>query len=225
MATRSRIIMMRRVAVGALVSLFIGCGGGNANTPRIKPPPPHVDVPDWVYQNPTRSGFVCATGAVDPTYYKQDGRVYAAEAARNELARTIQVTIYSVMYDYESNRGGSVRQYIVSEVESAVAGGVLSGAEVSQYWYDQYGTVSGAGMTYALACMRTDESVEALAEKIKEAYPEEEREAALEGVRTRAKAAFDELEAMEVKHAEKKTDPVDVQPTPAGPDETLEQVD
>ncbi|MEQ8273831.1 MAG: LPP20 family lipoprotein [Deltaproteobacteria bacterium] len=219
----SRIIMMRRFALAALAAHLVACGGSKPPVKVVKTPPPDVKVPDWVYETPSKPGYICATGAVDKTYYQQDGRVYAAEAARNELARTIQVTIYSVMYDYESNRGGSVRQYIVSEVESAVAGGVLNGAEIVHSWYDKYGNVANPGMTYALACMKKDQSVADLAEKIKEAYPEEEREAALEGVRQRAEKAFDELEAMEAKHAEKKSGTADVPPPAANPEETMEQ--
>jgi hypothetical protein len=198
--------------------LAAACGGGQA-APRglPKPPPPPVDVPGWVLETPKKAGHVCATGAVDPTYYRQDGRVYAAEAARNELAKTIQVTIYSVMYDYESSRGGSVRSYIVSEVESSVLAGVLSGAEVSSYWFDETGAVSGRGMTYALACMRTDASVEQLAAKIKEAYPPEEQEEALAGVKKRAEAAFDELEAMEADRAANKSGASGVTPNAPRP--------
>ncbi len=221
MAGRSRNQSMRRLALVAFATGLFACGGGKTPPPKVEVPPPDVDVPDWVYETPSKPGYICATGAVDRTYYQQDGRVYAAEAARNELARTIQVTIYSVMYDYESQRGGSVRQYIVSEVETAVAGGVLNGAEILHSWYDKYGNVANPGMTYALACMKKDQSVKDLADKIKEAYPEEEREAALEGVRKRAQAAFDDLEAMEAKHAEKKSGTADVPPPAANPEEAL----
>lgn len=222
---------MRRLGLAAWIAplsgaLLVACGGGKTPPPKVMTPPPDVEVPGWVFETPTKPGYICATGAVDRTYYQQDGRVYAAEAARNELARTIQVTIYSVMYDYESTRGGSVRQYIVSEVESAVAGGVLNGAEIVHSWYDKYGNVANAGMTYALACMKKDQSVKDLADKIKEAYPEEEREEALAGVRKRAEAAFDDLEAMEAKHAEKKSGaptvpPPDVPPPATNPEEAM----
>ena len=165
------------------------------------PKPTPTKVPDWVQATPTRKGRVCAVGAVDPTFYRQDGLVYAAEAARNELARSIQVHIYSVMYDVETERGGSTQQHIVSEVVTAVHDGVLSGAEIMGTWFDGAGAVSRQGMTYALACMSTDQSVAQLAEKLEQAFPDEEDKDAIAQVRDRAKAAFDELEAMEDKNA------------------------
>lgn len=175
----------------------------SAPPPRAAPPPPPVavEVPGWITEMPKRKGEICATGAVDPTFYRQDGRVNAAEAARNELARSIQVHISSVMYDTETSRGGSVRQYIVSEVVSAVNEGVLAGAEIIAYWYDSTGAVSGKGMTYALACMATNQSVAQLAEKLEQAYPDEDHKDEIAAVKERARAAFDELEAMEDKRA------------------------
>ncbi|CAN0520391.1 unnamed protein product, partial [Laminaria digitata] len=160
-----------------------------------------VDAPDWVFEIPSKPGHVCATGAVDPTFYRQDGRVNAAEAARNELARSIQVHISSIMYDTSTTRGGSVRQHIVSEVVTAVNEGVLSGAEIIGYWYDARGSVSRVGMTYAYACMDTTQSVADLAAKLEEAYPDEEHKDQIAAVKDRARAAFDDLEAMENKRA------------------------
>lgn len=191
------------ITVLALLALQ-GCASKPPPPPAPPPPPPPVlEIPGWVFENPKPSGQICATGAVDPTFYRQDGRVNAAEAARNELARSIQVHISSVMYDSATNRGGSVRQYIVSEVVTAVNEGVLSGAEIVSYWYDETGAVSRKGMTYALACMDTNQSVADLAAKLEEAYPDEEHKDQIAAVKERARAAFDELEAMEDKRAAK----------------------
>lgn len=202
------------LAAGLLASLN-GCGGSRPPaqpyhhlaeaTPASSSTPLQAEageVPDWVYKLPSKSGHLCATGAVDPTYFRQDGRVYAAEAARNELARSIEVKINSVMYDVETSRGGSVRQHIVSEVVTAVQDGVVAGAEVLAYWFDAVGAVSKAGMTYALACIDTNKPVEQLANRLRELTPEEEDEDRIQSVRERAKAAFDELEAMEAQRAE-----------------------
>ncbi|MBK8014141.1 MAG: LPP20 family lipoprotein [Deltaproteobacteria bacterium] len=151
---------------------------------------------------PRRSGQICATGAVDPTFFRQDGRVHAAESARNELARTIQVQITSVMYDEQSTRGGQVDQSVVTEVTGSITEAVISGAEIVEYWYDENGDVSRAGMTYAMACMSTDASVAELAERMKAAMPDEDDAEKIEAVRQRAKAAFDALEAEEQKRAD-----------------------
>jgi hypothetical protein len=159
------------------------------------------DAPEWVLRTPRMRGNICAVGAVDPTFFRQDGIASAAEAARNELARTVQVKINSVFLDVAENDGSWVRQVIDSTTEV-----VLSGAEVLEYWHDERGTVQRRGMTWALACMKTDQSVAELAAKLKEAaetVPEDEptREAKIAKVRERAAAAFDELEAAEAKAA------------------------
>ena len=194
------------LAFGVVVSIA-ACGGGRAKPPppvRVVPPAPPVSErrtppPEWVTSVPQPQGQVCATGGVDPTYYRQDGRRFAAEAARNELARSIEVHITSVMVDVETSRGGSVNQYIVSEVVSFVEDGVVRGAEVLSYWYDAVGSLSRRGMTYALACIRTDQSLEQLTESLKAAYPEAQDQAKVEAIRERAENLFDELEQMEVK--------------------------
>lgn len=146
---------------------------------------------------PAPKGEICAVGAVDRTFYRQDGITNASEAARNELARSVQVTINSVMYDIETQRGSSVRQYMVSEVVAAVQDGVVNGAEIRSTWFDHNGQLAGAGMTYALACMRTDQSVEQLAERMKAVLPDKEDEKTVAAVRQRAEDAFAELEREE----------------------------
>lgn len=190
-------------------TIFAACLAGCASAP---PPAPVLveqgsqqprgarPAPDWVMRTPRMPGNVCAVGAVDPTFFRQDGIKSAAEAARNELARTVQVKINSVFLDVAENDGNWVRQVVDSTTEV-----VLSGAEILEYWHDEEGTVQRRGMTWALACMKTDQSVADLAAKLKEAAadatPEEapSREAKIAKVRERAAAAFDELEAAEAK--------------------------
>ncbi len=182
-----------------------GCSSGGAEETRHDPPPKaipsDVKIPEWVMKTPHQTGSICATGAVDPTFYRQDGRTNAADSARNELARTIQVKVSSVMYDEQTSGGSYVDQAYVEQVVGSISDVVLSGAQVEQYWYDEYGSVSKKGMTYALACMPTDQSVAQLAEKLKQANPNDDDKNKIEKVKERAKAAFDELEAMENKKA------------------------
>lgn len=195
--------MSRSKLAWSLILFFASaCGGGkHAVQHAPPPPPPKVDVPEWVMKLPRMAGNICATGAVDPTFYRQDGRTQAADSARNELARTIQVKVTSVMYDEQTNSGSYVDQSFVSQVVGSISDVVLSGAQVMEYWFDEYGNVSKKGMTYALACMPTDQSVAQLAEKLKAAHPEADDAEKIEKVRERAKAAFDELETMEAKKA------------------------
>jgi hypothetical protein len=186
----------RLLLISALISLC-ACGGSDAVRPAEALPKPKVDVPEWVMRLPKMPGNICATGAVDPTFYRQDGRTQAADSARNELARTIQVKVSSWMYDEQTTSGSYVDQSFVSQVVGSISDVVLSGAQVMEYWFDEYGNISRKGMTYALACMPTDQSVAQLAEKLKEAHPDEGDADKIEKVRERAKAAFDELETME----------------------------
>lgn len=198
-------VMVKTWLAPSLLSSMVAVAACASAPPPPPPPPPEppmaTEIPGWITEMPRRPGQICATGAVDPTYYRQDGRVNAAEAARNELARSIQVHISSVMYDSDTQRGGAVRQYIVSEVVTAVNEGVLSGAEIVSYWFDATGAVSRKGMTYALACMDTNQTVAELAAKLEEAHPDEEHKDEIAAVKERARAAFDELEAMEERRA------------------------
>lgn len=189
---------LKRIAGGALTCIAIAAPG--CAHPKPKPVVPQAPVghaPDWVKQLPKEKGVICALGAVDPTFYKQDGVVHAAERARAELARNVEVHIWAYMKDVVTTRGQSTQSYVGSEVDSAVTDGVVAGAEVRSSWYDQYGLVSRAGMTYALACMRTDESAARLAEKLRQAKPDEMDEKTVEKVKERAQSLFDQLEAME----------------------------
>jgi hypothetical protein len=183
------------------IGVLAACSSGGGEEVRHDPPPKVIPsdlkIPEWVMKTPHKSGSICATGAVDPTFYRQDGRTNAADSARNELARTIQVKVSSVMYDEQTTSGSYVDQAYVEQVVGSISDVVLSGAQVEQYWYDEYGSVSKKGMTYALACMPTDQSVAQLAEKLKQASPDDANK--IEKVKERAKAAFDELEAMENK--------------------------
>ena len=159
------------------------------------------DAPDWVMRTPSLKGNICAVGAVDPTFFRDDGRVNAGKAARGELARTVQVQITSVMYDEQTTRGGWVDQATVEQVVGSISDVVLAGAQVKEVWYDETGRVSRQGMTYALACMPTDRSVQEFAEKLAAVAPEEDNKDRIERVKENARLAFEELEAMEDKKA------------------------
>jgi hypothetical protein len=150
-------------------------------------------------RTPHQSGTLCAVGTVDPTFFRQDGVRFAAEAARNELARTIEVKVTSVMYDEQTMRGTYVDEAFVQQVVGTMSDVVLSGAQVMETWYDELGAISKRGMTYALACMPTDQSVAQLAERLKAAAVEsgEDHADQIEKARERAADLFKELEEQE----------------------------
>lgn len=214
-ATDRRLLRCLRLACFTLGAIALGgcaSSGPVAPNPYVdsdeKPPPPEdVVVPDWVMRTPRMTGNICAVGAVDPTFFRQDGRANASESARSELARTIQVKITTVMYDEQTTHGQFVEQAIVQQVVGSLSDVVLSGAQVMEVWYDAYGNVSRNGMTYALACMKTDESVAQLAERLHQVTADDpDSTDRIARVKENARLAFEELEGMEAQRAEQPAD-------------------
>ena len=103
--------VVRLILVFAMASSSVAClglGGKQAAVQAPVAPKSASDAPEWVMRTPRMPGNICATGAVDPTFFRQDGRTQAADSARNELARTIQVKVSSVMYDEQTTDRKSV---------------------------------------------------------------------------------------------------------------------
>lgn len=107
--------------------------------------------PDWLMKPPREKGRLCAAGASEPTYFAEDAKEVAAENARKELARTIMVSVNSIMVDESGSRHSSS----VSESSAIATSAVLEKSEIVDYWRDEGGTASFGrkGVTYALACM------------------------------------------------------------------------
>jgi hypothetical protein len=181
---------VRRGALACAALAVSGCAG-SAPAPASEPLVASDPVPAWVRTPTAGPSELCAVGAVDRTYFAQDAHRLAAEAARAELARTIEVRVESVMLDYQSTEGSWVRRSDVVSVVESVADGVVHGAEVRATWRDDRGAVLAPGMTYALACLRTDAPVEQLADALRATAGD--REGEVEAVRGRAQAAFEAL--------------------------------
>jgi hypothetical protein len=159
-------------------------------------------MPDWVMRTPSIAKTVCAVGAVDPTFYRDDGRRNASDAARNELAKTVQVKISSVMYDeINSHGGGWTSEVSVQQIVGSISDVVLSGAQISEVWFDEHGVVDREGMTYAMACMPTDKSMQELAAKLEAVGSKDDpdHQKRIQRVKANAAKAFDELENLEAK--------------------------
>jgi hypothetical protein len=158
--------------------------------------------PDWVMHTPSMPKKVCAVGAVDPTFYRDDARSNASDAARAELAKTIQVKISTVMYDeINSHGGGWTEEVSVQQIVGSISDVVLSGAQVVEVWFDEHGVVDREGMTFALACMPTDASMKELAAKLETigSQNDPDRAKRIARVKQNARKAFDELENLEAK--------------------------
>jgi len=114
-----------------------------------------LPVPSWVLNTPRKSGSLCAVGMSEPTFYSDDAKGYAAENARKELARTLNMSIRNVMVDISTDRGSYVDEATVASVSSWTAKAVLHESTIKEYWFDSNGAASSGikNITYALACM------------------------------------------------------------------------
>lgn len=156
----------RKIALFLLLNGFLflyGC----ATTHNIRP---DETTPDWVKRVPRERGRLCAIGASEPTYFREDGKTYAAENARKELARSLHVDIKSIMVDITTERGGDIAEGSIIEASSWASEAVLKESEITSYWYDEEGTASfkKKGITYALACMPLKNTVQEISRKLNE---------------------------------------------------------
>jgi hypothetical protein len=168
----------------------------------VKAKGPKKTAPDWVMRTPSIEKKVCAVGSVDPTFYRDDGRKNASDAARNQLAKTVQVKISTVMYDEINTHGGGWTDEVsVQQIVGSISDVVLSGAQIAEVWFDEHGVVDRDGMTYAMACMPTDASMKELAAKLEAvgAQDDPNRQKRIQRVKDNAQKAFDELENLEEK--------------------------
>ena len=131
---------------------------------------PDETVPDWVRRVPRERGRLCAVGASEPTYFREDAKTYAAENARNELARSLHLDIKSIMVDINSEKGGGIAEGSVMEASSWASEAVLKESEITSYWYDEIGIASfrKKGITYALSCMPLKNTAQEISRKLNE---------------------------------------------------------
>jgi len=135
-----------KLAPWLLVLVLSAC----ATSPDI----PHSPPPDWMAGSPHREGMICAVGSSEPTFFVEDAKKYAAEAARRELARTIRTEIKSIMVDVATERWSNTDQASIMQTTASVTEAVVEHSEIVDYWYDSEGTLSfRRSVTYALGCM------------------------------------------------------------------------
>jgi len=129
---------------------------------------PKEAVPDWVQKVPREKGRLCAVGASEPTYYREDAKKYAAENARGELARSLHVNIKSIMVDITTEKGGDIAEGRIIEASSWASEAALKESEITSFWYDEEGVapVRKKGVSYALACMPLKNTAQGISEKL-----------------------------------------------------------
>lgn len=189
--------MMHILSLCVCLSLLMVTGCSTTDTRRTTAArPTNSSIPEWVIHTPEIKKRICAVGVSEPTYFKDDGKRYAAESARVELSHVLNTRIESIMVDIQESNGGFVDRAAVSEVSSWASESVLTGAQILEYWYDEEGVAFARqkSVTYALACMPIDAQASGFAERLKKAFPEESKEVA-----EKAEKAFEELGKAEEK--------------------------
>jgi len=181
----------------AMSVILVGCAG-HKSTAAVNAGP-MIAVPAWVDRVPDMKGKICALGSAEPTFYREDGKIYAAENARTQLAYTLSLRVESVMVDIQSTNASEnyVDQQYVTQAQTYATDAVVAGAQVISYWYDETGVRGRQRATYALGCLDTTQSVAELNNRLQQAYPENKQ--ANNTVRERTKAMFDDLERQEAK--------------------------
>jgi len=135
------------LVIVAILMAACGVTGGVKDVPAVVPP--------WVLKTPRERGRICAVGMSEPTFYSDDAKRYAAESARKELSRTLNMSIRNVMVEISTDRGTDVDEATVASVSSWTAEAVLHESTIKEYWFDSNGAASSGikNITYALACM------------------------------------------------------------------------
>jgi len=186
--------MTKRLVFAVVV--VTACGG---STPPPQAAAPAANAPpSWVDHMGDTKGKLCAMGTAEPTFYREDGKIYAAENARAQLAQTLSVRVQTVMVDIQTSNSQDVDQAYVMQAQSFATDAVIAGAQIISYWYDETGSRGRSKATYALACIDTNMSVAELNSRLQQAYPKDKDKN--QQVRERAKAAFDALEKEEAKN-------------------------
>ncbi len=145
-----------QLALGFFLSC-LGClGAGTESVPAdagLKAPPP----PEWVLtgKTPERTGEICAIGVAGPTFFKTDAKKIAAEEARCELSRTLQVKIASNTLDIQINESGRKDTQTIFEVSSYLNDIIMEGSRIIEIWYDKSGQgfIKKPNCTYVVTCI------------------------------------------------------------------------
>jgi hypothetical protein len=151
-----------KLVILLIVSITCVFGCQTTEKVKIKDRPP-----DWVIRTPNIKGMICSVGMSGPTYYESDAKLYAAENARKELARTLSIEIKTIMIDIATERGNSIDEATVMQVSSWATSAVVENSTIIEYWHDAEGIVSQRkDVTYALGCMPRKFNKDSLKEEL-----------------------------------------------------------
>ncbi|MEL6340049.1 MAG: hypothetical protein AAFQ65_09080 [Myxococcota bacterium] len=149
-------------------------------------------VPDWIDRRGKQpGGRLCTVGFSMPMFHPDKTFGAVVEDVRVKLAQVIR-TLVSNYYEELTINDHTYQEMITVASTEAVSNGVI----VTDYWYDQdgIGPFSRRRSTYGWGCIYPVDVLAVAFEAVEEAAPEDDRDA-LEQVRERAEAAFDDLDA------------------------------
>jgi len=141
--------------------------------------------PGWVLNTPMEKGKIFGVGIVGKTFFQDDAWRNAADAARKELAKSLQGRIESAFLSVQSSGGNSwADEAYTVEATSWSTDIVMNNSQIVAMWYDGKGVVPGGdpGATYALAVIDFDNTEKALKPKIENNLSPEEYEKVLKAL-------------------------------------------
>lgn len=135
------------------------------------------NAPDWILKAPIGQGFIYAVGNSGNTLYHSDARRRAADDARKELAKSLEVKISSITLIFTNADSRNIyNETFLVEATSQAVNTVAQNSRIIEYWVDSRGLVPGMepNTVYALATMRAHEVVGKLSDTAKRVLTEDQ---------------------------------------------------
>lgn len=161
-------------------------------------------IPEWIDRRGTQpGGRLCNVGFSQPTFHSDKTFEAVVEDIRVKLSTTLKGLVSSYYEELAVERNGKsalAQQLITVATSDAVSKGVV----VTDYWYDAngIGPYTQRRTTYGWGCVYPVEVIQSTIDKVEEKIPDDQHEV-FEGVRKRARAAFENLDA-EIERQESK---------------------
>ncbi len=170
------------VVCAALALLFLECSSSR----------PESRAPDWLVRLPSAKGALYAVGISGPTYFQTDAVKWAADHAREELAKSLAGRVQSVVTVEQTQKGTGVQTVSATEATAWATDIVVSSSQVVATWVDVNGKYQNGkpGTTYALGLLDLGNVTPEVKSKAGQGIDPSR----VEDVRKRAEKAFEELD-------------------------------
>jgi hypothetical protein len=118
------------------------------------------DIPAWLQSLPREEGKIFAIGISGPTRYLDDGKRYASDDARKELAKSFNSRVRNIMLQYDHDNESQQSEASSISVTSAVTDFVVANSQIVSMWVDKNGIFpkSEPGTIYALVSINANRS-------------------------------------------------------------------